>query len=53
MVLEAEVKIYKVGSRHSVNLPSALVTDSAFPFEPNEPLRVKVEGKKLLITRGR
>ncbi len=53
MVNEADVKIYKVGSRHSINLPSALVTDSSFPFEPNENLKVKVEGKKLIVTRAR
>lgn len=51
MVNEAKVKIYKVGSRHSVNLPSALVTDSSFPFKPNEELTVKIEGKKIIITK--
>lgn len=53
MVNEADVKIYKVGNRHSINLPSALVTDSTFPFEPNEKLKVKIEGKKLVISRSR
>lgn len=53
MVNEADVKIYKVGSRHSINLPSALVTDSLFPFAPNESLKVKIEGKKLIVTKGR
>ena len=53
MVNEAEIKIYKVGSRHSINLPSALVTDSSFPFEPNEGLKIKIEGKKLVVTRAR
>lgn len=54
MVNEANVKIYKVtGSRHSINLPSALVTDSTFPFKVNESLRIKIEGKKLVITRGK
>lgn len=53
MVNEADVKIYKVGNRHSINLPSALVTDSSFPFEPNESLKIKVEGKKLTIIRAR
>jgi hypothetical protein len=53
MVNEADVKIYDVGSRHSINLPSALVTDSSFPFKPREPLRIKIEGKKLVITRGK
>ena len=53
MVNEADVKIYKVGNRHSMNLPSALVTDSLFPFEPNENLKIKVEGKKLIVTKAR
>lgn len=53
MVSEADVKIYKVGSRHSINLPSALVNDSLFPFKPNENLRIRIEGKKLIISKGR
>ena len=51
MVNEAKVKIYKVGSRHSINLPSALVTDSAFPFKANEELIIKIEGNKLTIRK--
>lgn len=51
MVSDAYVKIYKVGSRHSINLPSALVTDSSFPFEPNDLLKMKIEGKKLIISK--
>lgn len=53
MVDKAEVRIYKVGSRHSINLPSALVTDSTFPFEPKESLQIKIEGKKLVVTKAR
>jgi len=53
MVDEADVKIYKVGNRHSINLPSALVTDSLFPFTPNESLKIKIEGKKLTIVKAR
>ena len=52
MVSESNVKIYKVGSRHSINLPSALVTDSLFPFEPNENLTVRIKGKQLIIMRS-
>jgi len=52
MVSEASVKIYKVGSRHSINLPSSLVTDSSFPFKPNEPLIAKIERNKLIISKG-
>jgi len=52
MVDEANVKIYKVGSRHSINLPGALVTDSSFPFKPNENLKIRVEGRRLVITHS-
>ena len=51
MVSEAKVKIYKVGSRHSINLPSALVTDSAFPFKPNEELTIRIADKKITIQK--
>ena len=51
LVNEAKVKMYKVGSRHSINLPSALVTDSAFPFEANEELIAKIDGKRIIITK--
>ena len=51
MVNEAKIKIYKVGSRHSINLPSGLVTDSVFPFKPNEELLIKIEGQKLVIRK--
>jgi hypothetical protein len=51
MVDEVKVKIYKVGSRHSINLPSGLVTDSAFPFKPNEVLVAKIEGKRIVLEK--
>lgn len=51
MVNEAKVKIYKVGSRHSINLPSSLVTDSTFPFKPNEELLAKIDGKRIVLER--
>ena len=51
MVNQTSIKIYKVGSRHSINLPSAFVTDSAFPFKANEDLRIRIDGKKLIIER--
>ena len=50
LVNEAKVKIYKVGSRHSINLPSAFVTDSTFPFKVNEELVARIEGKKIIIS---
>jgi hypothetical protein len=52
MVNQAKVKIYKVGSRHSINLPSSLVTDSGFPFKPNEELVAKIDGKKVILQKG-
>lgn len=52
MVSQAKIKIYKVGSRHSINLPSELVRDSAFPFKPLEDLTVKIEGSRLVIEKA-
>lgn len=49
MVNEVKIKIYKVGSRHSINLPTAFVTDSAFPFKPNQELIAKIDGKAIVI----
>ena len=51
MVNEAKVKMYKVGSRHSINLPSSLVTDSAFPFKANEELIARIDGKSVIIEK--
>lgn len=53
MVSEARVKIYKVGSRHSINLPSSFVLDSAFPFKPNEEIRARIDGKKVILEKGK
>ena len=49
MVNKAKVKIYEVKSRHSINLPSDFVRDSAFPFKPGEQLLVRIEGKKIIL----
>jgi len=51
MVDKAKVKIYLNTYRHSMNLPSKLVNDSAFPFKINEELIIKIKGKKLIIER--
>lgn len=53
MVDKVKVKIYKVGSRHSINLPSSLVTDSVFPFQPNEELIARIEGKRVILEKSR
>lgn len=51
MVDRVKVKIYAFRSRHSINLPSEFVRDSAFPFKPNEELLAKIEGNKLVIEK--
>lgn len=53
MVSEAKVKIYKVGSRHSINLPTSFVLDSAFPFKPNEGIVARIDGKKVVLEKGK
>jgi len=52
MVNHTQTKILKVGSRHTIYLEKAFVEDSAFPLKPNEPLTVKVEGKRLIIEKA-
>lgn len=52
MVDKAKVKIYAVGSRHSINLPSDLVRDSQFPFSIGEELIAKIEKGKLVIEKS-
>jgi hypothetical protein len=51
MVKEAQTKINKVGSRHTLYLQKNLVEDSQFPFKPGEPLIIKIEGDKLVVER--
>ena len=51
MVGQTKTKILKVGSRHTIYLEKAFVEDSAFPFKPNEPLIVKIDGERLIIER--
>ena len=51
MTAQAKVKIYVSSGRHSINLPSELVRDSAFPFEPLEELVAKIEGNRIVIER--
>ncbi|MEM4378289.1 MAG: hypothetical protein QXX85_04810 [Candidatus Nitrosotenuis sp.] len=53
MVSETNTKITKVGSRHTIYLEKAFVEDSAFPFKPDQPLKVKIEGNKLVVTHGK
>jgi len=51
MVDKAKVKLYEYAGRHSVNLPSALVKDSAFPFDSGEELQARIEGERLIIEK--
>ncbi|MCV0372411.1 MAG: hypothetical protein K5793_02525 [Nitrosarchaeum sp.] len=53
MVSETFSKIAKVGSRHTIYLEKSFVEDSAFPFRPDEPLKIKIEGSKIIISRGK
>lgn len=53
MVNKAIVKIYAVQSRHTINLPSDFVRDSAFPFKVNEELEARIEGDKIIIERSK
>ena len=52
MVNHTKTKILRVGSRHTVYLEKGFVEDSAFPFKPDEPLVVKVDGKRLIIEKA-
>lgn len=52
MVSSAKVKLYGCKSRHSINLPSDLVRDSAFPFKVNDRLIIKIENDKLIIEKA-
>ena len=51
MTGQAIVKIYAVKSRHTINLPSDFVRDSAFPFKVGEELVARIEGKKVVIEK--
>ncbi len=51
MVSQAKVKLYGSKSRHSINLPSDFVRDSAFPFKVGEELAARIEGEKVVLER--
>ena len=52
MVNSVKVKIYASKSRHSINLPSEFVRDSAFPFTAGETLIARIEGDKIVIEKS-
>ena len=51
MTAQAKVKLYGSKSRHSINLPSDFVRDSAFPFEVGEELIARIEDDKVIIEK--
>ena len=51
MVNQAKVKLYGSKSRHSINLPSDFVRDSAFPFKIGEELIARIDGEKVTIEK--
>ena len=51
MTGQATVKIYAVKSRHTINLPSDFVRDSAFPFKVGEELIARIEGVSVIIEK--
>jgi hypothetical protein len=51
MVDRVRVKIYEFKSRHSINLPSEFVRDSAFPFKPNEELLARIDDNRIVIEK--
>jgi hypothetical protein len=51
MTDKATVKLYAVKSRHTINLPSDFVRDSAFPFDVNEELLARIENGRIIIEK--
>lgn len=51
MTAQANVKLYAVKSRHTINLPSEFVRDSAFPFNVGEELVARIEGGRIIIEK--
>jgi len=51
MVSQTKVKLYGSKSRHSINLPSDFVRDSAFPFKVGEELIARIDGEKVTIEK--
>ena len=51
MTSQANVKVYAVKSRHTINLPAEFVRDSAFPFKVGEELIARIEDGKVVIER--
>lgn len=52
MALESEGRIFRSGEANTlyVSIPSAVATDSAFPFEDGETVTVSIEDGEVRIT---
>jgi hypothetical protein len=48
-----KTKLYQAGPRTFIYLQKPFVTDGAFPFKVGEPLEVKIQGEKLVITKAK
>lgn len=51
MTGQATVKIYAVKSRHTINLPSDFVRDSAFPFKVGDELIARIDENRIIIEK--
>lgn len=51
MTNQANIKLYGSKSRHSINLPSEFVRDSAFPFKVGDELVARIEEGKVVIEK--
>jgi len=49
MVNQARTKIYRSDGRHSLYMPSRLVTDDRFPFKVGDELMVRIEENHLIV----
>ena len=52
MTAQTKVKIYVSKGRHSINLPTEFVRDSAFPFKPLEELVARIDEKRIVIEKA-
>jgi hypothetical protein len=49
---EKETRIYKFGEGGAcIFIPAAVFKDSAFPFEINEKVRMRIDGRKVIIEK--
>jgi len=46
-------RLYRSGPRGYLYLRRAFIEDSQFPFDYDEEVDVKIEGKKLIVTKSK